>query len=67
MEFDDIGDVDGVPVRVPADDGYRACAVCGGDCELDTWLSANGSGVRIAFVCPEHGVQVVVDPFEHLR
>jgi hypothetical protein len=24
-------------------------------------------GARIAFVCPEHGLHSVVDPFEHLR
>ena len=54
-------------LRVPADESYRTCADCGGDCEPDTSLSDNGTGVRIAFVCPEHGVQSILDPFEHLR
>lgn len=49
------------------DETYRTCSTCGGDCEPDTSLSANGTGVRIAFVCAEHGVQSVVDPFADMR
>ena len=67
VDYEEIGDVEGVPVRVRTSDDYRTCAVCGGDCEPDTSLSVDGSGVRIAFVCAEHGVQPIVDPFEHLR
>ncbi|MBN8423094.1 hypothetical protein JF531_00985 [Microbacterium esteraromaticum] len=67
MEYDEIGDVDGVPVRVPVDDGYRTCAVCDGDCEPDVEFGSHESGARIALVCPTHGIQSLVDPFEHLR
>lgn len=67
MEYREAGDVDGVPVRVPVDDGYRTCSVCGGDCEPDVGFGSDASGARIAFVCPAHGVQSLVDPFEDLR
>lgn len=46
------------------DEAYRTCSTCGGDCEPDNSLSVDGTGVRIAFVCAEHGVQSVVDPFK---
>lgn len=61
------GELDGVPIRVPTDEGYRTCSTCGGDCEPDTSLSADGIGVCIAWVCSEHGVQGIVDPFSDLR
>lgn len=67
MEYEHLDGPDGVPIRVPADDGYRTCSVCGDDCEPDPSLSADGVGARIAFVCPEHGVQSVVDPFEGMK
>ncbi|WP_336649102.1 hypothetical protein [Microbacterium sp. MMO-10] len=67
MDLEEIGDVDGVPVCGSTDDDYRVCSVCGGDCEPDTALSADGTGVRIAFVCPKHGVQSILDPFAALR
>ena len=67
MGYDEVLGPDGLQIRVPRDDDHRTCAVCGGDCEPDTSLSADGSGVRVAFVCPEHGVQTLVDPFEDLR
>lgn len=50
----------------PSDESYRTCSVCGGDCEPDP-MAEDGLGVRIAFVCPQHGVQTLVDPFEDLR
>lgn len=46
------------------DESYRTCSTCGSDCEPDTALSADRTGVRIAFVCTEHGAQSVVDPFK---
>ncbi len=67
MDFDELGEVDGIPVRVPTSDEYRTCAVCGGDCEPDPSFGSDEQGARIAFVCPEHGVQSLVDPFEGLR
>lgn len=67
LEHDDVDGPDGLEVRVPKDDAYRTCSVCGGDCEPHTSLSADGTGVRIAFACPEHGPQSVVDPFSDLR
>ena len=56
---------------------YRTCAalvtlpdggqgVCGRDCEPEH-AGADGMGARIAFVCPEHGLHAVVDPFEGMR
>lgn len=41
--------------------------MCGGDCDPDTSLSADGAGMRIAFICPGHGMQSVVDPLSDLR
>lgn len=67
MEWDSIDGPNGLEIRVPTNDGYSTCSTCGGDCEPDTSLSADGTGVRIAFVCPEHGVQGIVDPFSDLR
>lgn len=67
MDFESAGELDGVPVRVPRNETYRTCATCGGDCEPDTGLSANSTGVRIAWVCHEHGVHSIVDPFSDLR
>lgn len=57
---------DDVTLTVRADDGYRTCRVCGSDCVPED-VGADGIGARIAFVCPEHGLHSVVDPFGHLR
>lgn len=59
--------MDGVPIRVPASDDYRTRSVCGGDCEPDLAFSSGQHGARLAFVCPEQGLQSLVDPFKHLR
>lgn len=67
IEYESLEGPDGLEVRVPKDDAYRTCSVCGADCEPDTSLSANGTGVRIAWVCSEHGAQSIVDPFSDLR
>lgn len=67
MDYDEIGDLDGVPIRTPKDQSYRTCSECGGDCYPDLSAGVDGTGVRIAFVCPEHGVHSVVDPFEEER
>lgn len=48
------------------DSEYRICSVCGGDCEPDP-SATDGLGVRVVFVCSEHGPQSVVDPFDDLR
>ena len=48
------------------DESYRTCSVCGGDCEPEP-TGADDLGVRILWVCPDHGVHSVVDPFEKLR
>lgn len=50
----------------PSDESYRTCSVCGGDCEPDP-TAVDGLGVRIAFICPKHGVQSIVDPFADMR
>lgn len=49
-----------------ADESYRTCSECGGDCEPEP-SGADGHGVRIMWVCPQHGVHSIVDPFAHLR
>lgn len=49
-----------------SDESYRTCSVCGGDCEPDP-MAEDGLGVRIAFICPQHGVQSMVDPFADMR
>lgn len=67
MEYHELDGPGGVPVRVPVDDSYRTCSECGGDCYPDPSISVDGQGACIAFVCAEHGVQSVVDPFEGQR
>jgi len=54
----DLSPTDGHPV-------YRICSRCGADCQPEP-LEAD-DGFRIAFVCPQHGVHSVVDPFEDKR
>jgi len=49
-----------------SDNGYRTCPVCGGDCVSEP-SGADGHGIRIMFVCPEHGVHSIVDPFADKR
>lgn len=66
MEYDPVDGPDGLEIRVPRDEGYRTCAECGGDCMPDP-SAVDGLGVRIAWVCPNHGVHSIVDPFEDLR
>lgn len=44
------------------DADYRSCSECDGDCSPEPFKDANG--FRIAFVCREHGIQSVVDPFK---
>ena len=59
-----------VPIQFGDSSGtndYRTCAVCGSDCVPEAFGADDGSGLRIAFFCPEHGVHSVVDPFERLR
>lgn len=66
MEFDEAGNVDGVPIRTPRDQSYRSCAQCGADCQPEP-TSVEGLGVRVAFICAEHGVNALIDPFEGER
>ncbi len=67
MEYDEISGPDGLAIRVPKNDSYRTCSQCGGDCEPDPTAGGDGIGARIAFVCPRHGLNAIVDPFEDLR
>ncbi|MFV0433622.1 MAG: hypothetical protein ACK5LO_06570 [Leucobacter sp.] len=39
---------------------------CGADCDPEP-LDGGAEGTRIAFLCPEHGLHSVVDPFEDKR
>ena len=55
-----------MPVREPTSDHYRTYRVCGGD-GSPADMSDDEHSARIAFVCPEHGVQSLVDTFEDLR
>ncbi len=48
------------------DEDYRTCAACGGDCVPEPDKS-EGYGVCFLWVCPEHGIHSVVDPFEDLK
>ena len=66
MEYEEIGDVDGVPIRAPKDDSYRTCPECGKDCPPEP-TAVDGLDLRIAFICPEHGLHSVIDPFEEDR
>ena len=40
---------------------YRTYPQCGADCSLEPFEM--DEGMRISFVCPEHGVHTVIDPF----
>ena len=40
---------------------YRTYTQCGADCSLEPFEM--DEGMRISFVCPEHGVHTVIDPF----
>ncbi|GAA2089311.1 MULTISPECIES: hypothetical protein [Actinomycetes] len=51
----------------PRAEGYRTCAECGADCAPEPFDAGEGTGLRIAFSCPAHGVHTVVDPFEETR
>ena len=42
---------------------YRTCADCGRACEPVPFEIIE-AGLRLAFICPVHGVHTVVDPFE---
>ena len=54
-----------MPITMPEGDGYRTCDMCGGDAPPEHF---DGTGqLRLAFVCPEHGVQSIVYPFEEYR
>lgn len=67
MSEESIEGADNLEIRVRSDESYRSGTECGDDCEPDTLLSTNGTGLCIAFVCHEHGVQCILGPFEHLR
>ncbi|MDF2664271.1 MAG: hypothetical protein K0R81_121 [Microbacterium sp.] len=67
MDYERVVGPDGIEIRIPKGVGYRTCAECGGDCVPDPSLTGEGDGVRIAFVCPAHSVQSLVDPFQDLR
>lgn len=67
MDYKEVGNVDGAPIRVPNNNDYRTCSVCLGDCEPDLGFGSDESGARIAFICPEHGIQSLVDAFEGRR
>lgn len=68
---------DEYPIELPDDlavsvgDGtghkqYRTCQECGCDC-VPEYAGSDDKGARIAFVCSEHGLHSVVDPFEGIR
>lgn len=45
---------------------YRTCFQCGRECAPElNW--ADDLGIRIVYVCPQHGVHSVIDPFENKR
>ena len=64
MEEGELEYSDSLEVQVwnPAS-GYRTCTECGSDCEPEP-SSVDGFGIRVMFVCPNHGVHSIVDPFQ---
>lgn len=67
MDYDGVELPDDLEIRVrDPESGYRTCSVCGGDCEPEP-VGTDEHGMRIMFICPEHGVHSVVDPFEDKR
>lgn len=66
MDYDKFETGDGVEVRIPKTLDYRTCSECGGDCTPEP-SPDDGLGVRVLFVCPEHGAQSIVDPFDDKR
>lgn len=67
MDYNELDGPDDAQRGATKDESYRTCSECGGDCYPDTSAGADGLGVRIAFVCLEHGVHSVIDPFEMER
>lgn len=66
MDYDRIEGPDGMEIRIAKGKDYRTCTECGGECYPDS-AGADGIGARIAWICPEHGVHSIVDPFEDKR
>jgi hypothetical protein len=50
------------PGSTLGDEQHRTCPQCGADCHPEPFQTDDG--FRIAFVCAEHGVHSVLDPFE---
>ncbi len=67
MDYDGVDLPDDLEIRVwYPESGYRTCPVCGGDCEPETG-GTNEHGIRIMFVCSEHGVHSMIAPFGDRR
>jgi len=47
---------------IPENDDYRTCNMCGADAPPEHF--DDGEQLRLAFVCPEHGIQSIVSPFQ---
>ena len=43
------------------DESYRTCEQCGGDCIPEPMPTDRG--IRVAFICPDHGPHSFIDPF----
>lgn len=67
MEYGELGDQDVVPIRTPKDQSYCTRSERGSDSDPDPSISVERQGTRIAFVCPDHGVQSIAYPFEDQR
>lgn len=65
MEPDDAGDDPFSAEDAVGRQQYRVCSQCGRDCEPEP--VPTDAGMRIAFICPVHGVHTVVDPFDGQR
>lgn len=48
------------------DSAAVTCGACGAECEPEP-VASEGLGVRFLLVCPVHGPQETIDPFDHLR
>ena len=62
MDYYELDGLDFVSIRLHTSGDHSTCAEYGGSCESDPSIIVEEQGARVAFVCPEHRVQRIVDP-----
>lgn len=65
MAYEHIAGPDVFDIRVPRVQAHRVRRLRN-DCAPES-VGADGMGLRIVFVCPDHGLQSTFDPFEGHR